>query len=163
MILEDKGHRPKIGNNVFIALTAVVIGKVQIGDDAGIRYGIVIRGDRGTITIGRNVNIQDNCTLRTDPGQPVVIGDGVSVGHAAVVHGCTSESNSLVGIRAVVLNGAVIKKGSVVESGAGVPAVFKKTLDQTVLEKIGGTCQAYQNLAKEHIHMNAGSSRNPEI
>lgn len=177
MILDYKGHRPEIGKNVFIAPTAVVIGKVVIGDNASIWYGTVVRGDRDTITIGNNVNIQDNCTLHTDPGQPVVIGDGVSVGHAAVVHGCIIENNCLIGIQAVVLNGAVVKEGSVVGSGAvvregqqvgpfhlvaGVPAVLKKTLDQTILEKIGGTCQTYQNLAKEHIHVNAAGCRNPE-
>ena len=176
MILEYQGYRPKIGNNVFIAPTAVVIGKVEIGDHSSIWYGTVIRGDRDTIAIGDNVNIQDNCTLHTDPGKPVVIGDGVSVGHAAVVHGCTIEKNSLIGIQAVVLNGAVIKEGSVVGAGAmvregqqvgpfhlvaGVPAVLKKMLDRTILEKISDTCQTYQNLAKTHMHMHAGHNKIP--
>ena len=165
MIREYKGHRPKIGNNVFIAPTAVVIGKVTIGDNTSIWYGTVIRGDRDTITIGDNVNIQDNCTLHTDPGQPVVIGNGVSVGHAAVVHGCTIEDNSLIGIQAVVLNGAVIKQGSVVGSGAvvregqqvgpfhlvaGVPATLKKELDESILQRNAGTTKTYRMLAAEH-------------
>ena len=168
MVLDFKGFRPKIGKNVFIAPTAVVIGKVEIGDNSSIWYGTVLRGDRDSITIGANVNIQDNCTLHTDPGQPVVIGDGVSVGHAAVVHGCSIEKNSLIGIQAAVLNGAVIKEGSVVGSGAvvregqqvgpfhlvaGVPAVLKKMLDRNILEKISGTCQTYRELAKTHMHM----------
>ena len=122
MIRDYRGHRPKIGNNVFIAPTAVVIGKVTIGDNASIWYGTVVRGDRDSITIGENVNIQDNCTLHTDPGMPVVIGSGVSVGHAAVVHGCTIEKNSLIGIQAVVLNGAVIREGSVVGSASSTSA-----------------------------------------
>ena len=165
MILEYEGHRPKIGKDVFIAPTAVVIGKVEIGDNSSIWYGTVVRGDRDTITIGNNVNIQDNCTLHTDPGKPVVIGDGVSVGHAAVVHGCTIEKNSLVGIQAVVLNGAVIREGSVVGSGAvvregqqvgpfhlvaGVPATLKKELDASILDKNAGTTQTYRQLAAEH-------------
>ncbi|KPJ78308.1 MAG: hypothetical protein AMJ54_04270 [Deltaproteobacteria bacterium SG8_13] len=165
MILEYKGHRPKIGKNVFIAPTAVVIGKVDVGDNASIWYGSVIRGDRDTITIGENVNIQDNCILHTDPGQPVVIGDGATVGHAAVVHGCTVEKNSLIGIQAVVLNGAVIKEGSVVGSGAvvregqrvgpfhlvaGVPAKLKKELDKSILRQHAGTTETYRQLAAEH-------------
>lgn len=178
MILAYKGHRPKIGKDVFIAPTAVVIGKVKIGDHSSIWYGTVVRGDRDTITIGSNVNIQDNCTLHTDPGQPVVIGDGVSVGHAAVVHGCTVEKNSLVGIQAVILNHAVIKEGSVVGAGAvvregqqvgpfhlvaGVPAVLKKALDRRILKKIGATCQTYRDLATAHSHMHARNDKDPPI
>ncbi len=173
MIREYKGHRPKIGNNVFIAPTAVVIGKVTIGDNASIWYGTVVRGDRDTITIGDNVNIQDNCILHTDPGQPIVIGSGVSVGHAAVVHGCTIEDNSLIGIQAVVLNGAVIREGSVVGSGAvvregqqvgpfhlvaGVPAKLKKELDASILERNAGTTQTYRMLAAEHRLIHAADS-----
>lgn len=165
MILEYEGHRPKVGKNVFIAPTAVVIGQVVIGDNSSIWYGTVIRGDREPITIGNNVNIQDNCTLHTDPGQPVLIGDGVSVGHAAVVHGCTIEQQSLIGIGAVVLNGAVVKKGSVVGSGAvvregqqvgplqlvaGVPATVKKELDASILRKNAGTTETYRMLAAAH-------------
>ena len=165
MILEYEGHHPKIGQDVFIAPTAVVIGKVEIGDNSSIWYGTVVRGDRDVITIGKNVNIQDNCTLHTDPGQPVVIGDGVSVGHAAVVHGCTIEKQSLIGIQAVVLNGAVIREGSVVGSGAvvregqqvgpfqlvtGVPAVVKKELDASILQKHAGTTETYRQLAAAH-------------
>ena len=137
-----------------------------------------MRGDRDTITIGSNVNIQDNCTLHTDPGKPVIIGDGVSVGHAAIVHGCTIEQNSLVGIQAVVLNGAVIREGSVVGSGAvvregqqvgpfhlvaGVPATIKKELDASILEKNAGTTQTYRRLAAAHrqMHSKAAVSDRP--
>lgn len=178
MIREYRGHRPKIGNNVFIAPTAVVIGKVVIGDNASIWYGTVIRGDRDRITIGENVNIQDNCTVHTDPGMPVVIGSGVSVGHAAVVHGCTIEKNSLIGIQAVVLNGAVIREGSVVGSGAvvregqqvgpfhlvaGVPATLKKELDESILRKNAGTVETYRKLASEHrkIHSPDAAKTHP--
>ena len=165
MIKDYKGHSPKIGKNVFIAPTAVVIGKVEIGDNASIWYGTVVRGDRDTITIGENVNIQDNCTLHTDPGKPLVIGPGASVGHAAVVHGCTIEKNSLIGIQAVVLNGAIIREGSVVGSGAvvregqqvgpfhlvtGVPAKLKKELDASILQRNAGTTETYRQLAAEH-------------
>jgi len=165
MILEYQGVRPRIGNNVFIAPTAVVIGDVEIRDNASIWYGTVIRGDRDTITIGENSNIQDNCTVHTDPGKPVIIGGGVSVGHGAVVHGCTIEDDCLIGIKAAVLNEAVIRQGSIVGSGAvvregqavgpfqlvaGVPAETKKRLDEAVVEKIRGTTRTYLTLAAEH-------------
>ena len=165
MILEYKGNRPRVGRNVFIAPTAVVIGKVSIGNNASIWFGTVIRGDRDTITIGDNTNIQDNCTVHTDPGKPVRIGRGVSIGHAAVVHGCTIENNCLIGIKAAVLNSAVIREGSIVASGAvvreghevgpfklvaGVPAQVKKGLDDEALNNIQGTVEIYTRLAGEY-------------
>lgn len=165
MILAYKGINPQIGHNVFIAPTAVVIGNVRIGDNSSIWYGTVLRGDRDGITIGQNTNIQDNCTVHTDPGKPVNIGNNVSVGHNAVVHGCTLEDNSLVGINATVLNMAVIKSGSIVGSGAvvkqgqsigplqlaaGVPATVKKQLTEADVEGIVQTSRTYMLLSQEH-------------
>jgi carbonic anhydrase/acetyltransferase-like protein (isoleucine patch superfamily) len=166
VILEYKGVRPRIGHNVFIAPTAVVIGNVSIGNNVSIWYGTVVRGDRDTITIGDDTNIQDNCTVHTDPGKPVHIGRGVSIGHAAVVHGCTIENDCLIGIKAALLNRALIRHGSIVASGAvvregqevgpfqlvaGVPAEVKKALDGKILEKIQGTAKIYTRLAGEYI------------
>ena len=165
MILDYKGKQPKIGKNVFIAPTAVIIGNVKIMDNANIWYGTVVRGDRDTITIGMNTNIQDNCTVHIDPGYPVVIGHDVTVAHHAVIHGCTIEDLSLIGIGAIVLNGAVIKEGSVVGSGAvvregqvvgpyhlvaGVPASLKKELDESIIEKNLRSSRNYIKLAAEH-------------
>lgn len=165
MILDYKGIRPRIGKSVFIAPTAVIIGDVDIHDGASIWYGTVVRGDRAPIIIGEYTNIQDNCTLHTDPDKPVHIGERVSVGHNAVVHGCTLERHSLIGIGAVVLNGARVKEGSIVASGAvvkegqivgpfqlvaGIPAVLKKELSPGVVEKTIGTSKTYQMLAEAH-------------
>ena len=165
MILDYKGMRPKIGKNVFIAPTAVIIGNVEIMDNANIWYGTVVRGDRDTITIGRNTNIQDNCTVHIDPGYPVIIGHHVTIAHRAVVHGCTIEDQSLIGIGAIVLNGALVKEGSVVGSGAvvregqmvgpyqlvaGVPAKLKKELDKTTVEKNLKSSENYIKLARAH-------------
>ncbi len=165
MILDYKGKQPKIGKNVFIAPTAVIIGNVKIMDNANIWYGTVVRGDRDTITIGSNTNIQDNCTVHIDPGYPVVIGHDVTVAHHAVIHGCTIEDLSLIGIGAIVLNGAVIKEGSVVGSGAvvregqvvgpyhlvaGVPASLKKELDESIIKKNLRSSRNYIKLAAEH-------------
>lgn len=138
----------------------------MIGDNASIWFGTVVRGDRDAITIGDGTNIQDNCTVHTDPGKPVRIGRGVSVGHAAVVHGCTVENDCLIGIKAAVLNGAVIRQGSIVASGtvvregqevgpfhlvAGVPAEFKRSLDERSLEKIRDTVRIYRQLAGNYL------------
>jgi carbonic anhydrase/acetyltransferase-like protein (isoleucine patch superfamily) len=165
MILEYKGHKPKIGQNVFIAPTATIIGDVEIKDNASIWYGTVLRGDMARIIVGENTNIQDNCTLHTDFDRPVIIGDYVTVGHNAVVHGCDIENYCLIGINAVVLSHAWIKAGSVVAAGsvvkhgqvvgpyhlvAGTPALIKKELSEGDVEKRKQTAEHYIELAVEH-------------
>jgi carbonic anhydrase/acetyltransferase-like protein (isoleucine patch superfamily) len=120
MILPFDGKTPVIGKEVFIAPTAVVVGDVVIGDGASIWFGTVLRGDLAPIRVGKETNIQDNCTVHVDEGYPAVIGDRVSVGHNAVVHGCTVEDEALVGIGARVLSGALIRTGSVVAANAVV-------------------------------------------
>jgi len=166
MILEYKGRKPTIGKNVFIAPTAMVIGDVEIQDNASIWYGTVLRGDLAPITVGKSTNIQDNCTIHTDDDKPAVIGDNVTVGHNAVVHGCIIEDNCLIGINAVVLSDAWIKTGSVVAAGsvvkhgqvvgpyhlvAGIPAELKKELPETTVKKRKETAEHYIELAKEHM------------
>ena len=165
MIMAYKGKVPKIGNNVFIAPTAVVIGDVEIGDGASIWYGAVIRGDLASIRIGPDTNIQDNCTIHVDGGQPAAIGASVVVGHHAVVHGCTIEDQCLIGINAVVLNGAHIRRGSVVAAGAvvledqvvgplelaaGLPARVRKQLPAEMTGTIRHDAEIYLDLAREH-------------
>ena len=114
MIIKYKNKEPRIGKDVFIAPTATVIGDVTIADNASIWYGAVVRGDLASIAIGKNTNIQDNCTLHADKDIPLNIGSNVTVGHNAVVHGCTLEDRCLIGINAVVLNRAVVKSGTIV-------------------------------------------------
>ncbi len=143
MILPFGGKSPVIGENVYLAPTAVVVGDVVIGDGSSIWFGTVLRGDLAPIRVGTETNIQDNCTVHVDEGYPTVIGDRVSVGHNAVVHGCTVEDECLVGIGALVLSGALIRRGSVVAANAvvregqqvgprelvaGAPATVKRTL-----------------------------------
>lgn len=166
MILEYKGRKPTIGKNVFIAPTAMVIGYVEIQDNASIWYGTVLRGDLAPITVGKSTNIQDNCTIHTDDDKPAVIGDNVTVGHNAVVHGCIIEDYCLIGINAVVLSDAWIKTGSVVAAGsvvkhgqvvgpyhlvAGIPAELKKELPETTVKKRKETAEHYIELAQEHM------------
>ncbi len=118
MIIPFDGKHPRIGRGVFIAPTATVIGDVSVGDGASIWYGTVVRGDTDSIVIGRDTSIQDNSTVHSDRGFPTVVGSEVTVGHNALVHGCTIEDGCLVGNGAQVLNGAVVRRGSIVAAGA---------------------------------------------
>jgi carbonic anhydrase/acetyltransferase-like protein (isoleucine patch superfamily) len=102
------------GKNHFIAPNASVIGSVVLEEGASVWFGVVIRGDSDQITIGENSNIQDGAVLHVDPGYPLIVGRGVSVGHKAMLHGCKIGDNSLIGINAVVLNGAVIGKNCII-------------------------------------------------
>ena len=116
-----RGFTPKIGKNCFIAENAVIIGDVTIGDDCSIWYGVVLRGDVNTIKIGNRVNIQDNASVHTLYQRSVTeIGDDVSVGHNAVVHGAKVGDNVLVGMGAVLMDNAEIASGSIIAAGAVV-------------------------------------------
>ena len=113
------GIAPRIDENVgWIAPTAVLVGDVVVGPEAGIWFGVVARGDIETITIGARTNVQENCVLHTDRGFPLTIGANVTVGHSAIVHGCTIGDNSLIGMGATVLNGAVIGKNCLIGANA---------------------------------------------
>jgi carbonic anhydrase/acetyltransferase-like protein (isoleucine patch superfamily) len=115
------GRTPEVHRDAFVAPTAVVLGAVTLAAGASVWYHAVLRGDCESISIGADSNIQDNCTVHADPGFPVTVGRGVSVGHNAVLHGCTVEDDVLVGMGATVLNGATIGAGSLVAAGAVVP------------------------------------------
>jgi carbonic anhydrase/acetyltransferase-like protein (isoleucine patch superfamily) len=110
--LETENH------DFWIAPTAVVIGRVRLGADASVWWGAVLRGDNEPIIVGRGSNIQDVCVCHTDPGTPLVIGANVTIGHMAMLHGCTIGDGSLVGIGAVVLNGARIGRNCLVAAKA---------------------------------------------
>jgi carbonic anhydrase/acetyltransferase-like protein (isoleucine patch superfamily) len=102
----------------WIAPTAVVLGHVILKKNASIWFGAVLRGDNDPITVGENSNVQDNSVLHTDLGQPLTIGDNVTVGHMVMMHGCTIGDNSLIGIGSIVLNGARIGRNCLVGAGA---------------------------------------------
>ncbi len=109
-----------IAEEVFIAGSATVRGSVTIGERSSIWFGAVVRGDTEVVEIGCRTNVQDLAVLHADPGYPCQLGDDVTVGHSAVVHGAVVESGALIGIRAVVLNGAKIGAGAIVGAGAVV-------------------------------------------
>lgn len=109
---------PQVADSAWVADSAQVMGRVELCDDASVWFGVVIRGDSDTIRVGRGSNIQDGSVLHADEGQPLVVGDYVTVGHKVMLHGCTVGDGSLIGIGAVVLNGAKIGKGCLVGAGA---------------------------------------------
>ncbi|RBY92818.1 gamma carbonic anhydrase family protein [Blastococcus sp. TF02A-30] len=111
---------PKIDDDAFVAPTAVVVGAVTLGPRASIWYGAVARADTETIEIGADSNIQDGCTLHSDAGFPLVVGERVSVGHRVVLHGARIDDDVLVGMGSIVMNGAHIASGSIVAAGAVV-------------------------------------------
>lgn len=108
----------KIDESAFVASNATVLGDVSIGKDVSIWFGAVLRGDINSITIGEGSNVQDNATVHVDKEYGVNIGKNVSVGHNAIIHGCTIEDNVLIGMGAIILNGAVIKENTIIGAGA---------------------------------------------
>src|ERR1700731_760395 len=109
---------PVLAASAYVAPNAAVIGKVILGERASVWFGATLRGDNETISIGAHSNVQDGAVLHTDPGFPLMVGANVSIGHQAMLHGCTIGEGSLIGIQAVVLNAAVIGKGCLVGAGA---------------------------------------------
>lgn len=129
LILPVKGIHPQIGINCFLAENATIVGEVIIGQNCSIWFNTVVRGDVNSIEIGENTNIQDgaviHCTYKT---AKTVIGKNVSIGHNAIVHGCTIQDNVLIGMGAIVMDHAVVESGSIIAAGAVV-------LENTVVEK----------------------------
>lgn len=111
-------HRPEIPASAFVADNATVIGKVTLGENASVWFGATLRGDNELIRIGADSNIQEGAVLHTDLGFPLSVGDRVTVGHLAMLHGCTIGNEALIGIQAVILNGAIIGPRCLVGAGA---------------------------------------------
>lgn len=159
------GKEPSIAPGAFTASTSVVIGDVTMAEGSSVWYHTVLRADCGPIVLGADTNIQDNCTVHVDPGFPVTVGARVSVGHNAVLHGCTVEDDVLVGMGATVLNGAHIGAGSLIAAQAlvpqgmrvppgslvaGVPAKVRRELTDEEREGIKLNAAMYLELAKGH-------------
>lgn len=157
-VYELEGISPTIAESAWIADSAEVIGDVMLGENVGIWFGVVVRGDTDRISIGARTNIQDLSVLHADVGMPLTIGSGVTVGHKAMLHGCTIGDDSLIGIGAVVLNGAKIGKGCLVGAGAlvtegkefadgsmiiGSPAKVVRTLSPEQLEGLRNSAEHY--------------------
>jgi len=121
MIRSFRGITPRIAVSAYIDPSAQLIGDVSVGERSSVWPNASLRGDTGPIRIGSETNIQDNCALHEDDGFPLIVGDRVTVGHSATLHGCTVENDTVIGIGATVLNGARIGTGSVVAAGSLVP------------------------------------------
>ena len=144
MIIEFKGMRPDIDKAAYIAENATISGDVTLGENSSVWFNAVMRAEVAPITIGALSNVQDHVMLHADYDCPVTIGERVSIGHSAIVHGATIEDRVIVGMGAIVMNGAVIGEGSIIAAGAlvkegmvvppyslvaGVPGVVKKTFE----------------------------------
>lgn len=165
MILEFEGKTPKIHPSAWVAPTAVIIGDVEIGPDSSVFYGAVLRGDVNKIRIGARTNIQDNSVLHVDEDAPCTLGDDVTVGHMALVHGTTVGDGTLVGMKSALLSRSVVGAGALIAAGAvvlegqeipdkslaaGVPAKVRRELSDEQSASFIPHAGRYVELAKRH-------------
>jgi carbonic anhydrase/acetyltransferase-like protein (isoleucine patch superfamily) len=155
------------GTPLFMANNATVTGDVTIGNHVGIWFGAVVRADKDRVIIGDRSNIQDNCVVHTSKGFPVTIGSDVSVGHGAILHGCTIDNKVLIGMGAIILNGAKIGNGSIIGAGTvvteekdippnsvviGVPGKIIRQTDPDQQQHILTNAASYVELAREYAN-----------
>lgn len=141
-------HQPEIDATAYVADTAVVIGKVALGAHASVWFGATLRGDNEWITIGPGSNVQESCVMHTDPGCPLTIGERVTIGHQAMLHGCSVGDGSLIGIAAIVLNKARIGKNCLVGAGSLVTE-GKHFPDNSLI--IGSPAKVVRSLTEKEI------------
>ena len=164
-LIEVDGKVPRIHETAFIAPGVTLIGDVTVGARSSIFYGSVLRAERASITIGEDTNVQDNTVMHCDPGFDVSVGSRVSVGHAALIHGCMVEDDCLIGMSTTLLNGAVIGSYTLVTAGAlvlegaqipsgslvaGVPGKVRRELDEDGRAHIDRNWRSYRELAETH-------------
>ena len=162
-IIDFDSFKPKIDQSAFVAETATLIGNVEVKKFAVIMFGAVLRADRDQIVIGEGSNVQDNVTIHCDPGFPTKIGEKVSIGHGAVIHGAHVADRSLVGMGAVLLNGSEVGQGALIAAGttllegfkvppgtlvAGVPGKIRRDLSDEEKEMFANNALHYQELRK---------------
>ncbi len=162
-----RGILPRLGSEVFVAETAIVIGDVELGDGANLWFGVVLRGDVDCIRVGARTNIQDNSVVHVSRGGfPTRIGTDVTIGHMALVHACTVEDRCLIGMQSCILDGAVIEEGAIVAAGAlvppgkrvprgelwaGVPARMLRRVSAAETAAIAESARHYCALAAEYL------------
>jgi carbonic anhydrase/acetyltransferase-like protein (isoleucine patch superfamily) len=157
-----RGEQPDVApsDQCYVTETAIVIARVRLKPGASVWFGAVLRGDNEWIEVGERSNIQDNCTLHTDPGFPLTIGSGCTIGHNAILHGCTIGNNTLIGMGAILLNGSKVGDNCVVGAGAlvsekmlvpdnsvvvGIPARRIRAVDETTIEFNKRSAEIYFN------------------
>lgn len=157
--------RPEIHPSAFVAPSADLVGDVRVGPEASIWYGCVLRGDIAPIEIGARTNIQDLTVVHVDQGCPARVGERVGIGHRAIIHGCTIEDDSLIGMGAILLSGVVVGRGSLIAAGAvvtegtevppgslvvGVPGRVVRQVDDRLRERMERTIAHYRALKEGH-------------
>lgn len=168
LILSVSGNAPQLHAESWVAPNATVVGNVTLAERVSVWYGATLRAEFEPIRIGAGSNVQDGVTIHVDPGFPATIGEGVSVGHNAVLHGCTIEDGCLIGMGAVVLNGAHVGRGSLVAAGAvvtqgvvvppaslvaGVPGRVQRELSDNEVTNNRNNAHGYEHLSD--LHRNA--------
>jgi len=169
MLLEYKGKWPKLGERVFIAEGAMIVGDVEIGDHSSVWFNSVVRGDVDIIRIGTHTNIQDGSILHVMKDQyPLILHDYVTIGHGVMLHGCEIESHCLIGMRATILNNARVGAHSIVGAGAlitegtvipprslvlGMPAKVKRELTDAEVENIDEYARRYYQYKETYLSM----------
>lgn len=164
-VLSVAGRTPDLHPSVFIAAGARLVGGVSLAEGSSVWYNAVLRADGASISVGAGSNVQDNVSVHVDPGHAVVIGQNVSIGHNAVIHGCTIGDGSLIGMGAVVLNGAAIGEGCLIAGGAvvlqdavippgslvaGVPGKVRRELSEDEKAGILRNATGYREHVREH-------------
>ena len=173
MILTLAGRTPRIATSAYVAPSADIIGDVEVGENSSVWFQCVLRGDIEPIRIGENSNIQDGSILHTSKGAPVTVGDGVSVGHRVVLHGCTIANHCLIGMGAVLLNQVHVGEGSIVAAGGlvtensvippgslymGVPAKFRRAVTEDEAAFIRMRATNYRHYKDSYLAESAGSA-----
>ena len=167
MIYSLDGKTPRLGRNVYVAPSASVIGDVELGDEVTIWFGAVLRGDVERLTVGRRTNVQDNSVLHSDPGSPLTLGEGVTIGHRVILHGCSVGDGALIGMGATVLNDARIGRNCLVGANAlitegkefadgmlivGSPARVIRQLTTDELTRLAGGADRYAERGRIYEH-----------
>jgi carbonic anhydrase/acetyltransferase-like protein (isoleucine patch superfamily) len=147
---------PQIDSTAFVHESAVLIGQVTIGPNATVWPCATLRGDNEPIVLGPDSNCQDNCSLHADPGFPLTVGRGVTVGHHVMLHGCTIGDNSLIGIQAVILNGAVIGRGCLIGAGSLITE-GKQIADGSLV--MGSPGRVVRQMTAEDLERSRGAAR----
>lgn len=165
MIIKFKGNEPIVDESALVFETSTIIGKTKIGKNVSVWPGACLRGDSDSINVGDGSNVQDNATVHTTEGCPVNIGKGVTVGHNAIIHGCTIKDNVLVGMGATVLDGAVIEENCIIGAGAlvssgkvipagslvvGLPGKIVRQLTDDEVKSIHENALEYEQLVSEY-------------
>lgn len=167
LVMPFKGKMPRLGDGVFIAPTAAVIGDVEIGEESSLWFGVTVRGDVHEVRIGSRTNIQDGSVVHVTGGKfGTYIGSNVTIGHGAIIHACTLEDGAFIGMGAIILDGAVVEGGSMVAAGAvvtpgkrvkrgemwaGSPAKLLRTISEEEIAKFAWSAPHYVDLKSQYL------------